>query len=268
MVARLFGSLLAFVVAQAVGPAPTTAQGGVDAPRPAVVPFGLGEKLEYDVKLGVAHVGNGYFRVGGIDTVRGHPTYRLESHLHGGVTFVKVDENMTSWMDVVSLISRRFEEDKKEFRYQRQRTMEFFPEERTYFQPDKNERGSIATDQPLDDLSFLYFARTLPLQVGQTYTLNRYFNAEGNPVTLKVLRRDTVNVPAGRFATIVVQPVIQTKGLFGKGGHAEVHFSDDDRRIIVQVRTSVPVVGNLNMYLSRYEPGQKLTSSWNTRAQR
>ncbi len=234
--------------------------------RPAEVPFGPGERLDYQVKLGMFSVGNGFFRVASIDTVRGHPTYRLEMQLHGGAMWVTVDDYMTSWLDVHSLVSRRFQQAQKEANYKRQRTLEFFPEQKRFEQVvynesgqvTKNESGSIPSDDPLDDISFLYYARTLPLEIGKTYTLNRYFDEKGNPVTLKVLRRDTVKVPAGKFATIVVQPVIQTKGLFGKGGKAEVYFTDDERRLVVQVRSSVPVIGHLNMLLRSYVPGEKL----------
>jgi hypothetical protein len=239
-----------------------------DSAGPADVPFGPGERLDYQVKLGVFSVGNGFFRVAAVDTVRGHATYRLEMQLHGGAMWVTVHDYMTSWLDVRSLVSRRFQQDQKEANYKRQRTLEFFPEQKRFEQVlynesgqvAKNESGSIPSDDPLDDISFLYYARTLPLEVGKTYTLNRYFDEKGNPVTLRVLRRDTVKVPAGRFATIVVQPVIQTKGLFGKGGNAEVYFTDDDRRLVVQVRSSVPIIGHLNMYLRSYTPGERLGS--------
>ena len=79
--------------------------------------------------------------------------------------------------------------------------------------------------------------------MGDVYTIPRYFQEDGNPVVLKVLRRETVTVPAGTFNTVVVQPMIQTDGLFGKGGEAEVYFTDDTRRMLVQLRSKVPVVG-------------------------
>jgi len=63
-------------------------------------------------------------------------------------------------------------------------------------------------------------------------------------------------VPAGTFETIVVQPVIRTRGLFGEGGQAEVFFSDDDRRILVQLRSRVRLVGSLSLHLQEYHPGQ------------
>jgi hypothetical protein len=74
---------------------------------------------------------------------------------------------------------------------------------------------------------------------------------------LQVLRRETVTVPAGTFNTVVVRPVIQTDGLFGEGGQAEVYFTDDARRIPVLVRSRVPVVGSLTMLLKKYTPPRR-----------
>jgi hypothetical protein len=62
-------------------------------------------------------------------------------------------------------------------------------------------------------------------------------------------------VPAGRFRTVVVQPVIQTNGLFGEGGRAEIYFTDDERRIPVLIKSRVPVVGSLTMSLRSYRAG-------------
>lgn len=230
------------------------------APQPAPVPFGVGEKLKYKVTLSpFGDVGSGSFEVADLDTIHGHTTYRILMSLKGGIPFAHVDDHMESWMDVNLLVSRRFRQDQKEVRYKRYRAFDFFPEERRWKRLDKDESGELPTDRPLDDISFLYFVRCLPLVVGRTYTLPQYFAKEGNPVVVKVLRRDTIQVPAGTFPVIVVQPVIQTKGLFGKGGKAEVYFSDDDRRLLVAMKSDVPVLGSLNLYLESYSLGEKLT---------
>ncbi len=72
---------------------------------------------------------------------------------------------------------------------------------------------------------------------------------------LRVVRRDEVEVPAGVFKTIVVEPTIQTRGLFGKGGEAELHFSDDERRLLVYMRSKVPVLGSLTLHLREIREG-------------
>ncbi|HEV2147107.1 MAG TPA: DUF3108 domain-containing protein [Longimicrobiaceae bacterium] len=219
-------------------------------------PFGPGERAVFQVKLGAVAVGTGSMHVMGIENVHGQPTYHTRLRLSGGIPLARVDDRFDSWIDVKGLFSRRFKQDQKEVRFERKRTYEFYPERREYRRLDNGETGSIPTDRPLDDVSFLYYARTLPLRVGETYTLHQYFKADGNPVILKVVRRDTVRVPAGTFPTIVIRPVIKTDGLFGEGGEAEVHFSDDARRIPVQIRSKVPLIGSLTMSLREYQPGK------------
>ena len=73
---------------------------------------------------------------------------------------------------------------------------------------------------------------------------------------IRVLRRDTISVPAGKFNTIVVQPTIKTKGIFSEGGRAEVWISDDADRIVVQMKSQLSF-GSLNLYLRSKKLGTK-----------
>lgn len=230
-----------------------------EAKTRAAVPFGVGERMSYRVRLGiVGEVGTGLLEVEGVDTIRGHETYSMRFQLKGGVAFAKVDDDFRSWMDTYDLFSHRFKQDQKEVRYERHRTIDFFPAERRWATTDGKDSGTLPTDQPLDDVSFLFYVRTLPLEVGKTYTFNRYFKEDGNPVTVRVLRKETVTVPAGTFNTIVVQPIIKTKGLFSEGGQAEVYFTDDSQRILVQLKSKVKILKSLDMHLQSYTPGRKL----------
>ncbi len=239
---------------------------GAAAPRPAAangaiapVPFGPGEKLDYRVTVGIlGGAGRGSMEVAGIDTIHGNPCYQLRFDLKGGLLFAKVDDRLQSWLDVSTLTSRRFEQHQREVNYKRDSVTEFFPGERRWVRVDREESGDLPTNMPLDDVSFLYFVRTLPLEVGETYTFDRYYKEGGNPVILKVLRREKITVPFGKFQTIVVQPIIRAGGLFGEGGEAEVFLSDDDRRLLVQIRSKVPVLGHMNILLDSYTPGSPI----------
>jgi hypothetical protein len=227
----------------------------------AEVPFGPGERAEYEVKLGPVSVGTGFTEVRGVETVRGARTYHLLMGINGGIPFARVNNLYQSWLDVESLASRRFIQDQREVRYRRFRHFEFFPEERRWERRDIDDSGPLPTDLPLDDIAFVYFVRTLALEVGETYTLDRYFQADGNPVVIQVIGRDRVTVPAGTFNTIVVRPIIRTRGLFSEGGEAEIHFSDDDRRLMVQLKSRVPVIGSLSLHLKELTPGRPLRSA-------
>jgi hypothetical protein len=227
---------------------------------PATVPFGAGERAEYQVKLGRVSVGSGAMEILGTEMVRGHQTYHARLRVSGGLPLMRVDDRFESWIDVEGLFSRRFKQNQRELSFRRNRTYEFYPEQGTYHRLNTEDRGQLPTNEPLDDVSFLYFARTLPLEVGDRYVLERYFKADGNPVVLEVLRKETIKVPAGTFNTVVVRPIIKTDGLCGEGGAAEVYFTDDSRRLMVQMRSNVPLVGSLSLHMTSYRPGETLSS--------
>lgn len=246
--------------------APAQAQIGSALSRPvpfpvAPVPFGPGEIQNYRVEWGIfGEVGEGRLEVAGVDTMHGHPTYHLNFKIKGGILFAKVDDLNQSWLDVSSLISRRFDQDIKEVNYKRHRVIDFFPEEMRWVRQNSDETGELAGPEPLDDVSFLYFVRTLPLEVGKSLTFDRYWKKEGNPVVVNVLRRDSITVGPDTYRTIVVQPIIQTRGIFAEGGEAEVHFTDDSRRLIVHLRAKMSI-GTLKMWLESYSPGIQLVST-------
>lgn len=230
---------------------PLAAQDGETSTRPPRVPWTVGERLRYDVKFGFIKAGTGEMTMLGIDTVRGRPAWHGRFTVHGGYLALRVDDVLETWMEVGSLSSLRFVQDFKEIGRERQKTFEIFPEKQSYQQLGKPERASVA--EPLDDGSFLYFIRTVPLAVGQTYEFHRYFIPDRNPVRIRVLRRERVEVPAGTFDCIVLQPMIKTKGIFSENGQAEIWLTDDDRRIMVQMKSKLPF-GSLNLYLRSIAP--------------
>ncbi len=261
---RLFVAAASLIACPLGVPDRSAAQNGIDNASSSdrtvfPVPFGPGEEAIYQLKLGILSVGEGRLAVAGVDTVRGRATYRLEMGIAGGGGLV--DDKYQSWLDIQTLSSRRFIRDIHELNYDSRRVFEIYPEKRRWERADADQQGNSASTQVLDDLSWVYFIRTLPLVVGETYTFNRYFKEEGNPVQVKVLRKESKEVPAGRFNTIVVQPIIRTDGLFGEGGSAEIYLSDDEHRHIVYLRSEIPIVGSLTLHLREVRVGTLLHRS-------
>ena len=219
---------------------------------PASRPFVAGERLSYDVYFGAIKVGTGSMEVRGIDTVRGRPAYHTAFSLNGGIPFYKVDDVFESWFATDDLASLRFNQDQNEGTKERQHRYEIYPERRTYDDLSDQEPEQPSVADPLDDGSFVYFVRTVPLEVGRTYEFQRYFKPDRNPVTIRVERRERVKVPAGTFDAIVIQPVIKTKGVFSESGHAELWISDDDRRVILQMKSQLSF-GSLDLYLTNIQ---------------
>jgi hypothetical protein len=222
------------------------------------VPWGLGERLTYDVKFGPVRVGRGAMEIAALERVRGREAYRARFTVRGGTFFYKVDDRLESWMDTRTLESLRFHKDQDEGGRERSARFEIFPERATFQQDDGPEQRSVA--DPLDEASFLYFVRTLPLKTGDVYALQNYFRPDRNPVTIRVLRRERVRVPAGTFDAVVVQPTFKTKGIFGEGGRAEVWLTDDGRRIMVQMKSSLSF-GTLSLHLREQVAGERLASN-------
>ena len=186
--------------------------------------------------------------------------------IRGGIPGARVNDAYGSWLDIRTLQSWRFIQDIHEVNYKSFRHYEFYPERRLWDREDNDESGPLASPTPLDDIAFIYFIRTLPLEVGRSFTFDRYFKSEGNPVTVTVLRRDRRKTEAGEFATIVVQPTIQTRGLF-QGGDAEIHFTDDARRIPVYVKSNIPKFpGSLTLHLKEIHTGVPLHPGSRARA--
>ncbi len=227
-------------------------------PAIAPVPFGPGEHKTYEVRLGRVRMGEGAMVVHRPEYVRGHRSYPLTMTIQGGLPLARVNDRMDSWLDIHTLVSHRFIQDLNQIRTSRYRAFEFYPEEGRYVQEGVEGDQELPSPDPLDDVSFLYYVRSLPLEVGDVYVMNRYFRETGNPVVVEVVRRDRVTVPAGTFNTIVVRPIIRTSGLFGEGGEAEVHFSDDDRRLMVHMSSRVPIIGSLSLHLKEVTYGQPL----------
>ncbi|HVZ77420.1 MAG TPA: DUF3108 domain-containing protein [Gemmatimonadaceae bacterium] len=242
---------LVALLALAATPRTSLAQDSTSGPRPSW-PFAVGERMVFDGKFGFLPVGSAEVRVEAIDTVRGHETFRVGFSVRGGPRWFGVHDSYTSWFDTRTLVSYRYHQDIHEGRYNRNRKYEILPSQGIYVLDGKDTSRTVAL--PLDDESFLYFLRTVPLELGQKYTWNRYFAADRNPVIVEVVRREEIEVPAGKFTCLVLRPTIKTSGIFAEGGHAEVWISDDDRRLIVQMKSGLKF-GSLNLYLREYSAG-------------
>ena len=218
MTTFLMADLLAIVVAL------TTP---VEATRQIPVPFSVGERLEYDVKFGVLKVGNGTMEVVGIGNgprPRGlaHGVHREGRHvlLQGERPARELDRHARRSLRSASCRTCRRGSATRAAVRDLTPSVASIPRTTSAEQPPSRD--------PLDDGSFLYFIRTVPLEIGQTYE----FTATSAPIAIRCAMQraaeGAVRVPAGRFDAIVIQPIIKSKGIFSENGQAEIWFSDDD----------------------------------------
>jgi hypothetical protein len=130
----------------------------------------------------------------------------------------------------------------------RREEVDIFPEEGRW-EGLEGGAGETSTREPLDELSFLYYIRSLPLRDGDSYTLARHFDSARGPVVVVVLRREQTTVPAGKFSTVVVEMRVSDDRVFGGNGSMRLYLTDDAIRIPVRIESSVPWVGSTRLVL-------------------
>lgn len=198
--------------------------------------FPVGETLLFDGKWGLLPLGRASMQVVAIDTIRGEPAVNFRFRLNASALgLIKLRDRFDSWVGIDDFLSRRFTQDFDEAGNKRQTHYEIFPDSGLYWEAGVD-TSRATSDAPLDDTAFFYWVRALDLEVGRRYEFDNYFRPDRNPVVIEVIERDTVDVPAGRFETIVIRPIIQG-GMFSDNRNGRVWISDDDRRLIVQMKT-------------------------------
>ena len=233
-------------VALALAAAPPSTLASQDSARatlPAVaalsgVPFPVGERLTYGAKYGIFSVGTAVMEVVGIDTLRGIEAVHLQFRISGGALWYHLDQTIESWVGRHDFQSRRFRSVQDERDRHRERTYEIFPDSGFYREVGRDTTFATVA-QPLDDAAFLYWIRTVPLEIGKRYEYARYFRPDRNPVIIEVLGRERVNVAGKKWNAIVVRPKIpQGRGIFAEKSETRIWLSDDARRLVLAIQAN------------------------------
>lgn len=197
--------------------------------------FPVGETFVYEAKFGFITLGSGMMHVAGVDTVRGVPSLHVMFVLKGGGMLYPMHDVMHSWIGIDDFASRRFVQDFHEGSSHRYTAYDIYPDS-GYYRSEESDSLFPTSPDPLDDYAFFYFARTLDYEPGDRLEFNRYFRPDRNPVVLEVMQRDTLDLPAGSYPSVVVHPVIQGRGILAEGKEARMWISDDEQRMMVQLK--------------------------------
>jgi hypothetical protein len=153
-------------------------------------------------------------------------------------------------MDTETLYSCYFEKHLREGKYRRDQVIRMDQNAGRAYYHD----GDVVEMAPgsFDVLSAFYFVRTIPLKIGSEFYLDSHSDKKNYPLKVKVVKRDTVETPAGEFACVVVQPTLRDGAFFKSEGSLQIWLTDDDRRIPVQMKSKIPV-GAISVVLENYQ---------------
>jgi len=230
----------------------------VSAQSETPLPFAIGEKLTYRVSVSkLGSVGKGSMWIEGPVDVRGTSTYLLRFDFSAGMGPIKAVDRTSSWLDPHTMAAQRYSKHEKHVLSRRDERVEIFPDDRRWAAAN-GDAGTTPSDDPLDELSFMYFIRTLPLNPDAVYRFNRHFDPARSPTSVTVVRREVISTPAGRFQTVLVEMRVRDVRRYHGEGVIKLNLTDDSVRMPVRIESTMPVVGTAVMTLQTFNnPGQR-----------
>jgi len=216
--------------------------------------FAEGERLVFDVGYSFIVAGEAVMSIPRIDTVNGRPAYQVLFTVNSTPTFswiFKVEDRYETILDRQGLFPWRFSQRVREGKYSRD------------FEAEFDQRNNIAYAEkkqyPIppyvhDIVSAFYFARTLDYSTfrpGQKHYLANFYKDTTYPLAIKFLGYQRLDVDAGKFDCVVVEPLIQEGGLFKSEGRVVIWLTNDERRIPIKVSTKV-AIGSIDAELREY----------------
>jgi Protein of unknown function (DUF3108) len=208
----------------------------------APYPFAVGETLEYEATLGYFPIGTASTSVSRMAQERGAEAFVFAMVGQGGPPGLAVRYELTSWARSTRFASLRFHRKTVQGSRVEEQRYQIVPDSSRYRQ-EGMEQDWAAPQDALDELAFLYYLRTIPLEVGRSYSIPRYFKSGYNPIQVRVTGRQTLALYDGSNVPCLVLEVS------ARGSTASLRLTDDSRRLPVQLVLPLPY-GSVTLDLS------------------
>ena len=225
--------------------------------------FKEGEKLTFDLNYGFVTAGIAVMEIPRIKRISGREAYHIVFEVNSVPSFdmfYKVRDRYETYLDIEGLFPWRFEQHIREGGYTRDFSA-FFDQRKG---KAKTSEGEYEIPLYVNDIvSAFYYARTFDysdMVVDDLVNLQNFYKDRVYDLDVKFLGKETIEVPAGKFDCIIVEPLVKEGGLFKHEGNIIVWLTDDELKLPVKVRTKI-VIGYVEAKLSAYEGlAGKLTS--------
>ncbi len=218
------------------------------------VAFGVNERFSFDINYGFINAGNATMEVARLIEYSGRPCYQILTRAYSNSffsNFFQVADSVESIIDALGIFSWRFEKKLREGNYRSDRQYSFDQRNNlAYFGKDTIEVSPYIQDA----LSVLYYIRTRDLEVGKSVFVENFTDGKTYSLEVKVLKKERISVAAGTFDCVVVEPLLQSVGVFKHEGQLTVWLTDDRLKMPVLMKSKV-IVGSISAELTDYQLG-------------
>lgn len=225
------------------------------------LPFKVGEALNYQVRIArMGDVGTGRMWIEGPVVEQGVPTWRIRSEIDAGKGPIHASDRTSSWLDPLRMAILRFE---KQERHILSRSDEHVTVDRASHRWTDADGGSgvLGSALPLDELSFIYFLRTLPLERDTVIRVDRHFDATRNPTIVRIAGRDTIRTPAGIFRTRIIEMEVRDPKRYKGTGTIRIFLDEAACHVPVRIESRMPVLGITTLTLTGWSHSPRYPSA-------
>jgi hypothetical protein len=218
--------------------------------------FGVGEKLEFSIKYGSISAGKAVMEVADTIIFDNHSCFRIVSIANSSdfiSIFYKVRDTVQTIVDVPGLFPRYFTKQLREGKYKVNRQTKF----------DQKRHLAITGNDTIptfafvqDPLSSLYYIRTQEFVPGIDIMIDSHSDKKNYPLKVRVLGKERIEVPAGKFDCIIIEPIMRSEGIFKAKGNIRIWITDDQYKMPVMMKSEVYFLGSINAQLSKYTRGK------------
>jgi len=172
----------------------------------------------------------------------------------------KVRDSVQSFIDKEGFFSWKYIIIQREGPFLKDEIINYFYNENKFnreVKKYKKEYKEFREEYPLneliqDPLSCLYWTRLQQLKKGEKILVRTNSSDAIIDIEVDVKRYETIEVPAGKFNTIVVQPNLKGKEtIFKNEGTLMIWFSNDKYKIPVKMEGKI-IIGSIKVYLTNY----------------
>jgi hypothetical protein len=207
------------------------------------LPFQIGESLEYSVRVQrLGNVGTGKMWIEGPVQERGVTTWRLRFDMEAGKGPIRARDRTSSWLNPLTFAITRFEKEERHPLSRSKEAVQILTDSGTW-RDDEGPQGALGSYRPLDELSFMYFIRTLPLDRDTTMQFDRHFDPARNPTIVRVMGSDTLTTPAGIFRTRVIEMEVRDPKRYKGTGTIRIHLNQGECHVPIRIESRMPVLG-------------------------
>jgi hypothetical protein len=213
------------------------------------LPFNLGEKFTYDVRLFGFKIGTQIDEVIGIERINNQQTYHLRSIIKSNPFFSKfyhLSEQIDSWVGTSTLLPVHVivDIDRKKYRKCYVYSIDYTHQKVTILHKHRNIiKTTNILPNTLDSLSLIYYLRTQDLKVGNSYNLSMLHKDGVKKIKVDIIKEEKVSTPYGRFMALKAKH---------SGTGITVWFTQDKAHIPIKIEVKTSA-GLLQAYLRMKE---------------